>query len=517
MSILAADYYKFITKHKKTLASVSISVALVVAIFITTFSTLLKNKTNGIFYSIDPDMVYMANALLYIKSGIIAYIDHPGTVSISALSISFLPIRFFVKLILGQNFIEWSFFNFEILTLYSRIFQSLLFSAGIFVFLRTLDGVAKSVLSQILGLLLLLLFLPIYYIGSSISSEAVTFLIAALWIFYFAKGYKNEFKNINTISFLGGLMVASRATAFVYVLAALLTLLNKLKYKINLNKMLVSLGFISIGFVVGLYPLKQHVIDVLKRVVFFATSSGVHGAVIDSTNVFGNYLTSLKTFFYRDPAFCVIVAITLGLSLKRMANNKNDILGQLGLLFFAGILLYAKFPLAHYQTFNYLFLCYLFVVFTSKLSRPYKYIIIVITTIAVLPVFKTFNINLNQAIVMSSNLDKHVDLLAKEGTVVWEWARSTDFAKIWIRDWGGGIYDDYLSTSRIFSLTSGMKEVRVSASLARPISNFCESTFMIQESSLRTFLSTNQSMGPYVNRLNGTENMYAVNFTKCLK
>src|SRR6185369_14619903 len=103
------------------------------------------------------------------------------------LSYSYLPIRFFTKLLVHQNFINWAFNNLSFLFLYSRGFQGILFSIGCFVLSLSTYHITKSYLSQLITIILLLGYLPIYYMAGSISAESSTFLLSSLWIFYFTK------------------------------------------------------------------------------------------------------------------------------------------------------------------------------------------------------------------------------------------------------------------------------------------------------------------------------------------
>jgi len=110
------------------------------------------------FYGIDPDIVYLTNALLYTKYNIISYIDHPGTPTILLLSYLFIPLRILAKFALHKDFIQWSFDNYSFLTYYIRIFMLITFSTALYMFIRLVRSFARHIIYIILSFLLFFSF-----------------------------------------------------------------------------------------------------------------------------------------------------------------------------------------------------------------------------------------------------------------------------------------------------------------------------------------------------------------------
>src|SRR3989344_6345492 len=119
----------------------------------------------GVFYSTDPEVMYVGNALSYIKAHQIQYIDHPGTPSILALAYWLWPLRIYAKLVAQTPFILWSLEHYDLIFFYLRLWQGIVFCLGIFLFLKAINSITDSKLVVILAWIVLLLFSPILRLG----------------------------------------------------------------------------------------------------------------------------------------------------------------------------------------------------------------------------------------------------------------------------------------------------------------------------------------------------------------
>jgi hypothetical protein len=112
------------TLYRQKTSVVIVILALLVAILTT--SPVIKGGLDRVFYSIDPDVVYTANALLYIKSGFVSYFDHPGTPAIVLISYFLIPFRAYAKFVQHTPFVSWIFGNYALTFFYLRMMQSVL-------------------------------------------------------------------------------------------------------------------------------------------------------------------------------------------------------------------------------------------------------------------------------------------------------------------------------------------------------------------------------------------------------
>ena len=97
---------------------------------------ILANIPGSAFFAIDPDAMYMGNALSFIKSHQIAYLDHPGTPSILSIVLFLFPLQIISKFIYHQNSIIWIYSHLSSVYIYIRIMQALMSSLAIFLLLR---------------------------------------------------------------------------------------------------------------------------------------------------------------------------------------------------------------------------------------------------------------------------------------------------------------------------------------------------------------------------------------------
>ena len=116
-----------------------LGILLTLAIGFFVLTPFLKFGTDGVFFSIDPDVVYVSNALSNIKYSVIGFYDHPGIPASSLLTLFLLPFRFYAKFISHENFFQFFVNNYSYEFVYLRVLQDLVFSLGIFIlFLSTL-------------------------------------------------------------------------------------------------------------------------------------------------------------------------------------------------------------------------------------------------------------------------------------------------------------------------------------------------------------------------------------------
>lgn len=480
---------------------------------------ILQTGIEGVFYSIDPDIVYFSNALLYIKAGVVGYFDHPGTLAITTIAYSYIPIRLYTKLVLHQNFIEWAFYNFDYLIFYTRLFQSLLFFIGLTIFSWSVFVVSKSRLSQIISTLLIFGFTPIYFVVGSISAEPLTFFLTAVYMLLFA-----NYHTFGKQWFLWGLFIVSgvlfsvRATTFFYIPLTFLVYCYTVKPKylgLNSKDFYRHVVLIVIGFLIGVHPLKYQIVKMLSRLLFFAGSGQVHGG--GSFFDIKNYITALTGFAYTDSLAAVLLFVVLLILIKNIRKGINlvDLVAATSVV---GAFIFAKLPLSHYQLSNYVLLVFSAGYFSLKLNRFKKIFLLIIILLAVVPISNKYFFETKKSINYEVSLEGYIKENPAQKSTLWEWARSKDFAAIWVRDWGGGLFDKELSeVTKNFELSSDFTKIRTGASTYVNLSSFCWDTLYIQESSLERFINTNKHMQFTNNVVPGSEKIVSVKSKHCLK
>lgn len=395
---------------------------------------LLLFGVNAAFFSIDPDVVYFANALSYIKWNIIGYYDHPGIPSIYLISLVLIPVRIYSKFVVNQNFFDFIFNNYQIVIFYSRIFQSSIFLLGLFVYLKSIFNLTKSYLTMIIGILFLACFTPIYYSVLSISAEPLNFLLVSIWIFVFSLSLSNKKNNyISLLLFLSGMLFANRATNIFYMVSSIWLLMHFKKG--NFKKIIL----IPIGFLVGIFPSLHILPDILKRILLFASASGIHGAGENKFFDSNLYLLSFKTFWNRDFVVTTTVLI-LAFCIFYFRKKINPEVLHLSSLFVIGFLVFAKFPLAHYQVPNLLFVIFSVSIIISKLNIKFTVLIIFILSYFAFVNYRNYFSILSLEMGQVVKLEQFVVNNPSKIGEVWEWARVKNFAYLWTNSWGGGVF-----------------------------------------------------------------------------
>ena len=211
-------------------------IALILSLFTLVVSvTPIAQKPTSPFFDIDPDVVYVTNAISYIKRHQIAYTDHPGTPYILTLAASYTPLRFYAKYVKHTPFVEWSLTNFSFLVLYSRFFASLLFSLGIYLYLRTIKKYTRSDILTLTAWLLLFIYPNFLRFSVRLTPENLLPLIFALWFSLLVSLIKkNSSKKLLPLNFISGVAFATKFTNLSFpIISALATL--SLFFKRNLK------------------------------------------------------------------------------------------------------------------------------------------------------------------------------------------------------------------------------------------------------------------------------------------
>jgi hypothetical protein len=213
------------------------------------------------------------------------------------------------------------------------------------------------------------------------------------------------------------------------------------------------------------------------------------------------YVNSLKTFLLRDPVYSYsIIFIVVFVFLYRRKTRKDIII--LTLLFFFGTLLFAKFPLAHYQIANYQLLIFIFTGIYSQFSNKIKILILIPLFYCGLKTFNNYKIALVSEMQEVVVFEKFVKTNIAQGATFYDWARSEDFAKLWVNSYSSGLFDGQLQKLKIYLYTPKLD-----------LPSFCGDILYLQESTLVN--SDLQKEDFEIKKINGSQDLYQLKAKNC--
>lgn len=485
--------------------------ALTVLILLPSFLAITKASFNGIFFSIDPDVMYVSNALSFIQNHQIHYFDHPGTPSIILLSLLLTPLRFYTKFLVHTNFIYWSAFHYGIIFFYSRICMLFIAGTGLLILFYAVHKYTKRNFSMFVILLALLAFTPFYYLGTSISAEALSFTLASIWLLLFVHYAKTNNKLfLYILAFLSGFSFANRATSVALGISilALSIFYGGKGFKFKLLTVVRVLLIEILGYYMGLWPISNKIFTVTKVLLLLGGGSSIHGGGMGQVFRLEAFLTSVNTIFNTDTqavlAFLAVLIICIVSFFSK--DSKDRKMGIIGICAGMVAVLFAKFPLIHYQTTNYLVIIFVGSVFISRrlvLSVLFTTIMLFCTRTVLLDYQKSITRNVNKAILLQNYQDSHP---ASVGTV-WEFGKTKNFAILWSRYWGRGLFEDEIQqrTPPLYESENKFRQIEISSAQQKKLFDVCWDQLYLQDSSLDAFLNNNYEKDIRINKIHNTD------------
>lgn len=443
---------KIVSFIKNNLLLIALSLVSVITIL-----PLLKYGTQAVFYKVDPDVVYVGNAIAYVKSHIIFFDGHPGTPVIVFLGLSYWPLQVYAKLVAHQSFIAWSFDNLRFLFMYSRLIIFLVFSLSIFIYLSSIKVLTKSASTILFAWFGLFFFGSIFGLGSKISAESGIFFIVPFWLLIFSIYLKDRRAfYVFLMAVIAGVGEAAKVNSLVLFFSTILIAFfwgnTKLWQRIR-NVLLVALLCIT-SFFISTWPIRASFKPELTRFVKVAQLSGVDGAHGSGNSHFINFreyvpnlLRIAKTntiSFYIIIGTTIIVAYLL--MRKRMKTKDPIFLVFISALLSFMILL--KYNLIYYQLPNYLVLVFLASYFFGKFNTPAKLLLIFLLTFPLISAlsrgFQAETASARSAAFLEENISEHPARIA----TLWDFGPTRDFAYIWIRSWVPGTFNEEIAAKR---------------------------------------------------------------------
>jgi hypothetical protein len=358
---------KWIDNNKLILAFTLFAVAIL------GYPLIILGVEKSLFYSMDPDVVYITNALLYAKTNIIVYIDHPGTPSIMLLNYLYFPLRLVAKYVMHENFIQWSFDNYAFITYYSRIFQLFISVTGLVIFINLIKKTTKSNVLTITAF-----FLAYLFTGLSttlyVRPENFSFFLTACWLVVFTKFISaKKYIWVAILAALSGFIFANKFTGLLLIIFTSLLPFFVKKEKLTMKLMMVqtNVALILESFLLGIWPIRDKIASIMNWGLYLFGHADVHGTGVGSFFDWNTYIISLQNLVIGNPSLVIFTGLSVILALILVIKKKvrlNDPVILLTLMAFVGILIFAKYPVIHYNFINIFLIVYCSIYLISKIK-----------------------------------------------------------------------------------------------------------------------------------------------------
>jgi hypothetical protein len=465
---------------------------------------IFKEGTRGVFYNMDPEMAIVANAMTYNRSKIISYIDHPGTPTIFYIATSYIPLRLYAKVVEGTSFITWTFEHFRFLFLYTRLVMVLAFLASVYIYLSAVAKITKNWMTVLFSGLAIFAFDTTLRLTGAVLTETLSFFLISLWLSSFAAYLENKDPiKLVFLSLISGLAIANKYNNFpIFIVSILLVFtLHKSDIKQKLYNIVVNSFAVFLGFIAGTWPVRGHYKYMVSQVLKVLRQSGdgaAHGAGNSSFFDTNAYIESIKNFYHAQPVavyIFVFVAVFVLFDLLYAVIKKRSLKIPVPfyILFavtFISTLFIAKYPLAYYQFVNFLLFVFMASYLLSKFRKFAVLVVCIFVAIYALKNYQNYSYYMNQARNGSIHLEEYISSNPSTSATLWDYAPTEDFMRIWVRSWGGGIYDAelILSGSKNFELKADYKTVYINAADHVSIFDACWDSLYIREDRALTFL-----------------------------
>ncbi len=488
--------------------------------FILVVLPLVSNQASGVFFAVDPDVMYLSNALSYIKGHQIHYIDHPGTPTILWLATIFLPLRVLAKFVLHTPFILWAVTDITFIYYYARIIQAILLGFSIGLFLLALYRSTKSTLSVLLGWISLMSYQSFLHAGTALAPESLTLLFISSWLFLFQR-FINSYSlmTIIFISLISGLAVANKLSNLflVFITLSLILIIPKLSKLQKFFNLCLNSFSVVLGFVIGIWPIRGNYSSLFNWVVRLLTFTGVHGGGPRGLFSYQTWLQSASALVGSNhEAALIIIFLALVFVWQLLTNRKKN---KFILTVFAwallGTLTFAKYPLSHYQFANYVLLIFSGSLLIRRLPKTAKSILILFLISPMFLVVSKYHFvitkTINQAIAVEDYSNKNRSPHAS----IWEWAYSKDFALLWGRSWSGGSFDQELLAIRPDLLEiASPTHLRLNYYDTKPFFEVCWDRLYVQKTSWPIFKEAHPENPFVVEEIPGTD-LLSVSSSHC--
>lgn len=327
----------------------------------------------------DPDIVYTSNAVLFIKSKVITYFDHPGTPAVIFFALALTPFRILCKLFWKTGFVDFSYMHFDLITFYLRTIQFTVSGIALFGFINLLRRETKSKLITIIGFMLF--FISDAFTWSTfIAPEAISIALTVLWLYVLFEYFKKEKYIINFVLVaIAGLATAVKFTnillLFLSIFAPFL-FIKKDSLTRKVNTLLINLWVSALVFIFSIYPILYNYKYIIQWVRALFMHSEKYGQGVTSIFYPPAFLNSVIGLVRTYPIISLFVALSIVIMFKFILSKKNSKYDKnistiylSALLFF---IIFCKYPVIHYNYTNLIVMIFMTLLAISKLHIDVK-------------------------------------------------------------------------------------------------------------------------------------------------
>ena len=472
-------------------------IALILSLFTLVVSvTPIAQKPTSPFFDIDPDVVYVTNAISYIKRHQIAYTDHPGTPYILTLAASYTPLRFYAKYVAHKPFVNWSLENITFLFTYSRFFTAVIFSLGIFIFLNSIKRHSNSTPLTLLTWLLLLTYTNFFRTAIRINPENFLPLVYAIWFsLVLSLTQKNQRSTLILVNFISGVALAVKFTNLAFPIVSVLISLcffTKLKLK-NYRQLLINLLVIPFGFVVSTWVVRGQYLRLVSWTTGLATHAGIHGSGDQTLFSLITHQSSIQKLISAEPMAIKLFALTPLIFLLAFYKFKKPEKIIFSILFTTTAvtgLVFSKYDHFYYQLPHLFIFISLLIISLSKFSNLKLFFLLPIIVLSLSVSQKVSDhLDLSQGLKKLAALEEQIKNNPPKHKTLWEFGPTKDFAAIWGRSWSGEFYGQELDQAYPYlGEMIGFKYYRSNKPEKRPLFNACWDQLYIQTATLPKLL-----------------------------
>jgi hypothetical protein len=459
---------------------------------------LMRFGSQGVYFVIDPEVMYIGNALSYIKNNIIHYRDHPGTPVILLNAFSYWPLRIYAKIIAQTPFIKWAFNKLRFLFLYTRLFQLTLFITSIGLFLAAIFNLTKLKVAVVAGWLALFVINYLPGLATKVSAENVTFFIVSIWLYIFTSFSKNKspFKLL-ILSILSGLAIAVKYNNFALGLASLglVIIIPNLSLRQKIYNFILNIIAVVGGFVVGTWPIRggyPRMIDKVLKIIISSGPDAAHAKVDTAVFDLSLYFNSAKSVLISERYAFLFIVVGLLMFLYLIWRKKRFVPNSLHILILVSVfssIILMKYPLSYYQLPNILLLVFGVTVLLSK-NKFLLLLMMFLLTFRVQQNISTHLLNRTKSYERSIALESYIKKVSSGNVTLWDFGTAQDFVYLWIRGWSRGIFNDELKKDRpdLLELKADYETVNLTYTDTGNIFDVCWDDLYIRENRGKIFL-----------------------------
>jgi hypothetical protein len=411
----------------------------------------------GTFFEIDPDVVYVSEAISFLNLRGIHYSDHPGTPAILLLSLITSPIYFFTKL-KREPAIDWIFQNFDFVVHWARFFGILICSSGITLWTLAFYRITKNFGITLLFFSFIVIYPKRLNMELNLNNEIFGIFFSGIWFFAYSNYFRDtSIRGLFLLSILSGVVIAVKFTYFAIVGATLIIILLDVK-RFTLGKRQsfknigICISMIIFAFFASIIPVWYKLPSLYSWVIALATHDDMYGSgkeVFFSTK---NFIT-LKQFLITHSIISISISVLTTLVLiayllKKISKTSMLIVVATWIPF----LIFSKFGQLRYEMINFFIIIAFSLIATNQLfansNRWVKSLTPILISLFILNydqrlLFFTWDL-IKKEITTTQSFQSFLIRESKNKGSLFGNGNSKEFAYLFSNDWSDGLFTKQL-------------------------------------------------------------------------